>query len=48
MYRDPKTGNLYAVDSQHGTFEVTNAHGQYQGEFNFNRIQTKTANNQVT
>jgi filamentous hemagglutinin len=34
VYRDPATGNLYAVDSQQGRFEVTNSRGRHQGEVN--------------
>ncbi len=30
QYRDSKTGNLYAVDSQHGRFEMLNAKGKHQ------------------
>ena len=43
VYRDTKTGKLYAVDSQHGRFEMTNAKGKHQGEVNFDFEQTKPA-----
>ena len=45
VYRDSKTGNLYAVDSQHGRFEMLNAKGKHQGEVNFEFEVTKPADN---
>jgi hypothetical protein len=38
-------GNLYAVDSQHGRFEMLNAKGKHKGEVNFDFEQTKPADN---
>lgn len=43
VYRDSKTGKLYAVDSQHGRFEMHNAKGKHQGEANVDFEQTKPA-----
>ncbi|MBW4520182.1 MAG: DUF4157 domain-containing protein [Scytolyngbya sp. HA4215-MV1] len=43
VYRDPATGDLYGVDTQHGTFEKCNADGIHQGEFNFADVQTDPA-----
>ncbi|RJF93197.1 hemagglutinin repeat-containing protein [Sphingomonas cavernae] len=34
IYRDPKTGNYYAVDSQHGRYEILDKRGNHQGEMN--------------
>jgi len=31
MYKDPKTGDLYSVDTQHGRFEKTNSKGKHLG-----------------
>lgn len=39
VYKDPKTGDLYSVDTQHGRFEKTNSKGKHQGEM----ISTKPA-----
>ncbi|WP_243129678.1 colicin E3/pyocin S6 family cytotoxin [Clostridium sp. HBUAS56017] len=44
VYRDSKTGNLYAVDSQHGRIEMLNAKGKHKSEVNFDLEQTKPAN----
>lgn len=38
---DKSTGYLYAVDSQHGRFEVLNRNGKHLGEVNFNFELTK-------
>jgi len=35
VYRDTATGTLYAVDTQHGTFERCAANGRHLGEVNF-------------
>ncbi|MCB5164944.1 hypothetical protein LG634_08895 [Streptomyces bambusae] len=35
VYRDPGTGHLYSVDTQHGRFEHCDARGRHQGEVNF-------------
>lgn len=45
VYLDSKTGKYYAVDTQHGRFEVVNKRGKHQGEvdFNFNLNETKPA-----
>ncbi|MBS5885759.1 MAG: colicin E3/pyocin S6 family cytotoxin [Clostridium sp.] len=41
IYMDKSTGYLYAVDSQHGRFEVLNRNGKHLGEVNFNFELTK-------
>ena len=43
VYVDPKTGNYYSVDTQHGTFEVTNSRGKHLGECDYNFNGTKPA-----
>ncbi|MGE6630410.1 colicin E3/pyocin S6 family cytotoxin [Bacillus sp. NPDC077027] len=43
VYKDPKTGDLYSVDTQHGRFEKTNSKGKHQGEVDFDFKQTKPA-----
>jgi len=43
VYRDPKTGDLYSVDTQHGRFEKCTSKGKHQGEVNFDLKQTKPA-----
>ncbi|MDI6534434.1 S-layer homology domain-containing protein [Bacillus mycoides] len=43
VYVDSKTKNLYAVDTQHGRFEVLNKNGKHQGEVDFNLNSTKPA-----
>ena len=43
VYVDPKTGNYYSVDTQHGTFEITNSRGKHLGECDFNFQGTKPA-----
>ncbi|HEX3047112.1 MAG TPA: polymorphic toxin-type HINT domain-containing protein, partial [Bacillota bacterium] len=43
VYRDPQTGTLYAVDSQHGRLEVCTADGEHLGEMNMDGQQTKPA-----
>ncbi|WP_281278834.1 RHS repeat-associated core domain-containing protein, partial [Paenibacillus kobensis] len=43
VYKDPATGTLYALDTQHGRFEVVNAKGAHQGEVDFNLDPTKPA-----
>jgi hypothetical protein len=35
VYRDPSTGDLYAVDTESGTFEHCDATGKHQREINF-------------
>ena len=35
VYRDPATGDLWSVDTYHGTFELCTSSGLHQGEFNF-------------
>lgn len=41
VYYDPKSKQYYAVDTQHGTFEVVNRRGKHQQEVDFNLNQTK-------
>ncbi|RAN72710.1 hemolysin BL-binding protein [Bacillus sp. SRB_331] len=43
VYFDSKTKNYYALDTQHGRFEVVNSKGKHQGEVDFNLNQTKPA-----
>ncbi|MED1715980.1 pre-toxin TG domain-containing protein, partial [Bacillus paralicheniformis] len=43
VYLDSKTGKYYAVDTQHGRFEVVNKRGKHQGEVDFNLNETKPA-----
>lgn len=43
VYKDPKTGDLYSVDTQHGRFEKTNSKGKHQGEVDFDFKPTKPA-----
>ena len=43
VYSDPKTKDLYAVDSQHGTFEHCNRRGRHLGEVDFDFNNTKPA-----
>ncbi|MGH0798223.1 S-layer protein [Bacillus mycoides] len=43
VYYDKKTDTYYAIDTQHGRFEVVNSKGKHQGEVDFNLIQTKPA-----
>ena len=43
VYKDPKTGEIYSVDTQHGRFEKCNSKGKHQGEVNFDLEQTKPA-----
>lgn len=43
VYVDSKTKNLYALDTQHGRFEVLNKNGKHQGEVDFNLNSTKPA-----
>ncbi|MCY8006241.1 colicin E3/pyocin S6 family cytotoxin [Bacillus haynesii] len=40
---DSKTGKYYAVDTQHGRFEIVNKRGKHQGEVDFNLNETKPA-----
>lgn len=43
---DSNDGNLYAMDTQHGRFEVINPkNGKHLGEVNFEFKQTKPADN---
>ena len=42
VYKD-NNGDLYALDTQHGTFEVLNTKGKHQGEINFEGVKTKDA-----
>ena len=43
MDTSPKTKDLYAVDSQHGTFEHCNRRGKHLGEVDFDFNNTKPA-----
>lgn len=43
VYFDTSSGKYYAVDTQHGRFEVVNKKGKHQGEVNFNLDPTKPA-----
>ncbi|MFD2503154.1 polymorphic toxin-type HINT domain-containing protein [Paenibacillus septentrionalis] len=43
VYYDSASGNYYALDTQHGRFEVVNKRGKHQGEVNFNLDPTKSA-----
>ncbi|MCM2997178.1 polymorphic toxin-type HINT domain-containing protein [Paenibacillus cellulositrophicus] len=43
VYYDSSSRNYYALDTQHGRFEVVNKRGKYQGEVNFNLDPTKAA-----
>lgn len=44
IYRNPKTGEMYAVDTQHGRFEVINPkNGKHMGEVDFDFNPTKPA-----
>ncbi len=43
VYTDPKTNDLYAVDTQHGTFEHCNKRGKHLGEVDFDFNPTKDA-----
>ncbi|ENQ3112604.1 S-layer protein [Bacillus cereus] len=45
VYFDSKTKNYYALDTQHGRFEVVNKKGKHQGEVDFNLNLTKPADN---
>ncbi|PGE36989.1 S-layer protein [Bacillus toyonensis] len=45
VYFDSKTKNYYALDTQHGRFEVVNKKGKHQGEVDFNLNSTKPADN---
>ena len=40
---EAENGDLFALDTQHGTFEVLNKKGKHQGEINFEGIKTKDA-----
>ncbi|WP_257139112.1 colicin E3/pyocin S6 family cytotoxin, partial [Bacillus pseudomycoides] len=43
VYYDAKTDTYYALDTQHGRFEVVNKKGKHQGEIDFNLNSTKPA-----
>lgn len=43
VFKDPKTGELYSLDTQHGRFEKCNSKGKHQGEINIDLSQTKPA-----
>ena len=43
VYRDPKTGNLYSTDTQHGRIETANKRGKHQGEMDIDGKATKPA-----
>ncbi|KMQ16260.1 colicin E3/pyocin S6 family cytotoxin [Bacillus mycoides] len=43
VYYDKKADTYYAIDTQHGRFEVVNSKGKHQGEVEFNLNQTKSA-----
>ncbi len=44
VYED-NSGNLYALDTQHGEFELLNSKGQHQGAIDFSGELKKTADN---
>lgn len=44
VYRNPQTGEMFALDTQHGRFEVINPkNGKHMGEVNFDFNTTKPA-----
>ena len=43
VYFDSETRNYYALDTQHGRFEMVNKKGKHQGEVDFNLNPTKPA-----
>ncbi|MGF7536259.1 pre-toxin TG domain-containing protein [Bacillus mexicanus] len=43
VYYDSKSKTYYALDTQHGRFEVQNKRGKHQGEVDFNLSPTKKA-----
>ena len=43
VYYDSETGNYYALDTQHGRFEVVNKKGKHLGEVDFSLNATKPA-----
>ena len=43
IYKDPKTGEYYSVDTQHGRFEHLDKRGNHLGEVNFDFNGTKSA-----
>jgi len=43
VYKDPQTGDLYSVDTQHGRFEHLNKKGKHLGEVDFDFNTTKPA-----
>ena len=43
VYTDPKTKDLYALDTQHGTFEHCNKRGKHLEEVDFELNHTKDA-----
>ena len=43
IYKDPKTGEYYSVDTQHGRFEHLNKRGKHLGEVDFDFNSTKPA-----
>ncbi|WP_429658909.1 colicin E3/pyocin S6 family cytotoxin [Bacillus cabrialesii] len=43
VYYDSKSKTYYALDTQHGRFEVLNKRGKHQGEVDFNLNPTKEA-----
>ena len=43
IYRDPKSGDYYSVDTQHGRFEHLNKRGKHLGEVDFEFNNTKPA-----
>ena len=43
VYKNPKTKELYSVDTQHGRFEHCNRQGRHLGEVDFDLKHTKSA-----
>ncbi|MED4943280.1 colicin E3/pyocin S6 family cytotoxin [Heyndrickxia coagulans] len=43
VYFDYRSSNYYALDTQHGRFEVVNKKGKHKGEVDFNLNPTKPA-----
>ena len=45
VYTDPKSKDLYSVDTQHGRFEHCNKRGKHLGEVDFDLKPTKGPDN---
>ncbi len=43
VYKNPKTGEYYSLDTQHGRFEYLSKRGKHLGEVNFDFDFTKPA-----